>query len=297
MLMRSIAVSNGKGGAGKTSLAAHIAGVAAAAGWKVLAVDLDPQGNLGQDLGYYQSDATDNGLGLTEAVLTGGTPTPLLAVRPNLDVIPAGEHTDRMQTELTKRYLVDPHAITSVERTLAPLAVHYQLIVFDCPPGDRLLLESALSAAHFVVSPTQADEGSLLGLLRVARHIVSVRAETNPGLELLGVALFNIGSNDKRIVAEVRQQLHEALGDIAPVFDPFIRNARKASRDMRAKGQLALEYHEASDASSPWYSRETADSFATNAGGLASDYVRLCSDILVRFQVRLAATQRVEARA
>ncbi len=86
MLQRSIAVSNGKGGVGKTSVASHLAGIAAAAGWKVLAVDLDPQGNLGQDLGYYQADRGDSGRSLSDAVIDGTELVPLRDVRPNLDV-------------------------------------------------------------------------------------------------------------------------------------------------------------------------------------------------------------------
>ena len=56
-----IAFANGKGGVGKTSLTANVAGLAADAGWRVLAVDLDPQGNLGSDLGYDQTDKGDDG--------------------------------------------------------------------------------------------------------------------------------------------------------------------------------------------------------------------------------------------
>jgi chromosome partitioning protein len=293
MLTRSIAVSNGKGGAGKTSVASHLAGVAAAAGWKVLAIDLDAQGNLGQDLGYHQAGHSDDGKGLADAFINGTRLVPLVNVRPNLDVIPAGEHTERLHDELVNWSLVDPMAITSLERTLAPLAMGYQLIVFDCPPGGRLLLESALAASHFVLSPTQADDGSLMGLIRVARRLATVRQTTNPALELLGVALFNVGSNDRRIIAEVRQQLGEALDGIAPVFDPFIRNARKASRDMRASGRLAFEYEEAAANATPWFGSlaGTAETFAGNAEGLASDYVRLCTDVLQHFQARLIATQ------
>ena len=74
MLSQAIAVSNAKGGVGKTSLVANIGVVAANSGWQVLLVDLDPQGNLGSDLGYRQTGGSDEGAGLSRA-LTPGLPS------------------------------------------------------------------------------------------------------------------------------------------------------------------------------------------------------------------------------
>ncbi len=163
------------------------------------------------------------------------------------------------------------------------------------------MLDSALSAAHYVVAPTQSDDGSILGLERMARRLANTRARYNPALELLGVAVFNIAATDKRIVSEVREQLVEALGGYAPVFDSFIRNARKASRDMRSRGLLAYEYQEAADNAEPWYRSMKNPSelegvtarltYAANAAALASDYVALSAEILRRYQERLGTAQ------
>lgn len=289
MLHRSIAVSNGKGGAGKTSLAAHLAALAGDSGWRVLAVDLDPQGNLGQDLGYFQAGRSDGGAGLARAVMDETAAEPVRDVRPGLDVLSAGEQTEDLLDHLGRRYRRDPAALLSIERALAPIAEQYQLIVFDCPPGDRLMLDAALTAAHYIVIPTQADDGSLLGLQRVARRFSQLRSTTNPALELLGVALFNLGANDRRIHAEVRSDLSTALRDVAPVFEAFIRHARKASRDMRRRGQLAFEYHESAKDARPWYDRqpgEAPEGFASNAADLSGDYQRLCGEILQRYIAR-----------
>ena len=76
MLDNLIAIANGKGGAGKTTLAAQLGGIAANSGWRTLVVDLDAQGNLGRDLGYYDTPANDHGAGLATAVVTRNAPEP-----------------------------------------------------------------------------------------------------------------------------------------------------------------------------------------------------------------------------
>lgn len=299
MLDRGVVVSNGKGGVGKTTVAAHLAGVAAASGWRVLLVDLDPQGNLGQDLGYLQEGGSDDGRGLHAAVLTGTAVTPLKDVRPGLDVVPAGEMTDELIEVMARRQAKHRGAVRDLEAALAPLAEEYQLVVFDCPPGDKVMLDAALTAAHYVLIPTRADDGSLKGLERVARRFAALRVEDNPGLELLGVVLFDFGAGDKRILAETRTELAEALGETAPVFGAAIRHARKAARDMRRSGLLAFEYGRAARAAQPWYERDrdvAAPTFAGNADDLAGDYERLGAEVLGRFSERLAKEAAVMAR-
>ena len=86
-IARTVAIEQGKGGVGKTSLVANVGGLAAAAGVRTLIVDLDPQGNIARDLGFPPSD----GQALFNAFATGGSLPVLKDVRPNLDVCPAGQ--------------------------------------------------------------------------------------------------------------------------------------------------------------------------------------------------------------
>jgi len=86
-MRRIVAIANGKGGVGKTSLTAGLAGLVAAAGYRVLTLDADPQGNLRRDLGYSSSD----GQNLAMAIQNGVPLAPLRDVRPNLDCIPGGQ--------------------------------------------------------------------------------------------------------------------------------------------------------------------------------------------------------------
>jgi len=85
--VRAIAIANGKGGVGKTTITANLSGLLAAAGYRVLAVDTDPQGNLARDLAY----EGDGGQSLALAIQHGKPLEPLREVRPNLDVIAGGE--------------------------------------------------------------------------------------------------------------------------------------------------------------------------------------------------------------
>jgi len=102
-LRRTIAVLNGKGGVGKTSLTANLSGLFADAGYRVLAIDLDPQGNLGNDLGYLGAGLGDGGAGLVVAGSTGVAPIILRDVRPRLDVVVGGESLHDLAAVLQSR--------------------------------------------------------------------------------------------------------------------------------------------------------------------------------------------------
>ena len=204
MLPRSILFSSGKGGVGKTSLTCNVAGLATEAGYKVLVVDLDPQGNVGRDLGFYGKEGIDDrGQGLLEAIQFGRPVTPVRDIRPGLDVVTGGPYIDdavKLAPNFRDRGR-DPRLVLG--QALEPLAGQYHLILVDSPPGDRYLQDIAMCASQFVVIPTRSDEASLDGLSRTADAFVSAR-EVNPHLELLGVVLFGIGASATVIQSQVR---------------------------------------------------------------------------------------------
>lgn len=284
MLPNTIAVANGKGGVGKTSLAANLAGLAAISGWRVLLVDLDPQGNLSSDLGYTDSETNDEGESLKIAIENGEGVKPILDVRPGLDVVAGGDHTVELEQMLLDQYRAgELDATQSIDVSLASIASDYNLIVIDCPPSMSYLVDLAFTAARFVVVPTRGDAASLNGLSRTAAKFIEVRSTTNPSIDLLGVALFNFGTQDTRLVQKARTQLEEALQGIAPVFDTFIRNSRKGPDDMRELGLLAHEYHQTADTAPKWYEDPSAERYSQSSSGLAEDYTRLVGEILAEF--------------
>ena len=99
MIPNTILVTDGKGGVGKTSLVANIAGLAAASGWHTLAIDLDPQGNLARDLGVL--DEADDGTNLHHTITNRAALEPLRDVRPGLDLAPGGPALDNLPADIT----------------------------------------------------------------------------------------------------------------------------------------------------------------------------------------------------
>ncbi len=286
-----IAVANGKGGVGKTSIAANLAGIAAAGGWTVLTLDLDPQGNLGSDLGYKQKQTSDDGLGMLEAVTKSVKPTILRQVRVGLDSIPGGRYARDLADELTIRRHSDPHAVLAVAEVLKNLASDYDLIVIDGPPAGGSLVEAALAAARWVIVPVRADEGSLDGLELIARSFGTVSALPEVDVSLMGVVLFGISIQATVIRADLRRILVADIGDVAPVFETVIRSSERSAFDMRRFGLLAHEYHhKAMNALGTVGERIAAqrmggavDRFSRSSAGLADDYRELTIEILNRY--------------
>ena len=286
MLERGLVVGNGKGGVGKSSIVAGVAATAAAMGWHTLVVDLDPRGTVDHDLGYRQSGDTDEGESLWRAVAQGMTLTPLRQVRRNLDVVPGGGYTEALVGLLAERVRRAGLAqVRAVGAALAPLQHDYDLILFDTPPSSTTALDAALCAARGVLVPCRFDAGSLDGLEHVSDRFCALRDEgLTPNLELIGVALFGFGLRDTRLRDDVRADLEFELGGVAPVFDTYIRDARKAARHMRAHGLVASEYLTAASEAPPWYEAPDQETFATNAEGLAHDYWNLSIEVLDRFR-------------
>ena len=272
-----IAFANGKGGVGKTSFTANFAGLVAAAGRRVLAVDLDPQGNLGADLGYEQADTGDSGRELMRSFIEGRTPRPMRAVRQNLDVLAGGSELDSLVEILARD--TTSERLHLVRNPLKALSERYDLVVVDCPPTGGIVLQAILAAASFVVVPTRRDLASMQGLARVAREFATVRSSVNPDLRLLGVLLFDFAAQDTRLLAEARTMLEERLSSIAPVFGGYVRQARRASTEMRRLGMLAHEYEEATE--SPDGPR-----LPGAVSGLADDYRHLTAEILDTYLAR-----------
>jgi cellulose biosynthesis protein BcsQ len=291
MVDAAIAVMNGKGGTLKTSITANVGGLAAAGGYRVLLVDLDPQGNLARDLGY--GARSDSGAGLLMAMYHGGEP-PRLRVRDNLDVIPGGARlADWAGISFGRYSRSDVSLGAALTRVVEPLATNYDLLLIDTPPGEQTLQRQAAATARWVVIPTAADDASLDGMVRIAELFQQVAGE-NARLELLGVVLTRVGSSARLIRRRAREKIVAEFGDRDVLFETVVRDSHRTAVDCRARGQLVYEYEEAVVAQRPyWDARRSGlqrEQLAESARGLAADYAALTKEILTR---RLDADQSV----
>lgn len=271
-----------KGGAGKTSLVCNIAGVLARSGWRTLIVTLDPQDNVGEDLGYTHRGESDDGAVLVDALLHGQPLRPSLTnVRPDLDVICAGPLLDAARRELILRDI----PTTALAEALHPLATEYDIVLLDCPPSGGDLQRQALAASHWLVTPTQADLSSRKGIRDLASEFVAAR-EVNPDLTYAAAVLFDLPANATRRQAEAREFIEKALADLAPVTHAFVRSAKSVGVAARDKGMLVRELADqaaAPDAPKWWQVRrgEARDTgIPSAAGNVARDYEAITTELL-----------------
>lgn len=282
-LARTVCVANGKGGVSKTSVAANLGGLSAAGGFRVLLIDLDPQGDLSDDLGYYANPADDHGQQLAESLITGSPlAANLVGVRDRLDVVSGGEWLGDATDQLAQDLKGGRPASDVLGSVLAPLAADYDLVLIDTPPVDATLQSVALAAARWLLIPTRADASSIRGIRRIAERL----HETTHQLDLLGVVLTGVPTSASRIRAGAARDIQAVLGGSAPLLDATIRASDAVARSTRDRGLLVHELAEQVEGAEPYWQAlrqgTTPVRLPSSAPALADDYVRLTEEVLKR---------------
>lgn len=282
-LTRTVVSANSKGGVGKTSVAVNVAGLAAESGWRTLLIDLDPQGNAADDLGY---GVSDDGMHLADAIQGRAPMAPVITdVRPNLDVIPGGSRLDDLESFVTgaimKGQVEEPHLMFAA--ALAGVAGEYDLIVIDTPPTRPLLMQQALGAARWLLIPTKSDRASIRGLQKLAQQLTSVR-RYNPDMQVLGAVLFGVTSGASNVRKNAIEDLSAVLNEDGVVFDTVIRHVEATAVEARYANKLVHELAKEVEDAEPYYEAIKAGnkpvSLPSSAPRLAGDYMLLTQEIL-----------------
>jgi chromosome partitioning protein len=216
-----IAVTNQKGGVGKTTSAVNIAYYLAKSGKRVLLVDLDPQGNATSGLGVDK-----NNLEATMSEVLLGNTTLAKAIitteHKNLSLAPTTAHLANVEVEIAAMQ----HKFTKLKIALETVSNDYDIILIDSPPSLSLLTVNGLIAAKYVLLPVQAEFYALEGLGQLLETMKLVRKGMNPGLELLGV-LPTMMDSRTTLSNQVHAEIKKHFAD--KVFENTIpRNIRLA---------------------------------------------------------------------
>ena len=181
---KTVAIVNQKGGVGKTTSAVNLAATIGHHGYKVLLVDMDPQGNATSGLGINKREIVkstyDMTVGNTKAVeILKKTPFE------NLDLLPSNMNLAGAELELVD---MEDRQVR-IKNALAPLKGEYDFIIIDCPPSLGLLTVNVLCASDSVIVPIQCEYYALEGLSQLMNTIRQVKRLYNPLIELEGVLL------------------------------------------------------------------------------------------------------------
>ena len=218
---RIIAIANQKGGVGKTTTAINLAACLAEKGKKVLAIDMDSQGNMTSGLGINKDELTNTIYETLVGECNLGE-SMIVDVYPNLNLVPssrdlAGAEVDFIERD--KPQLILKNIVRNIRKK-------FDFIIIDCPPALGMLTINAMTAADTVIVPIQCEFYALEGLSQLLYTIDLIKKKLNKHLEIEGV-VFTMYDTRNNLSQDVVDNVRENLDEI--IYDTLVpRNVRLA---------------------------------------------------------------------
>ena len=226
--MPIISIVNQKGGTGKTTTTLNLSSALAQLGKKVLAIDMDAQGNLGYSLGleaeYSVVDVLEDSKKIADILLESE----------GFDILPSDMRL--VDLELTLGEIADRHKVLSDK--IKKVAKSYDYVLIDCPPSLSILAVNALYASDYVIIPMLMEVLSLQGLDQIITTIDKINSGYKKKLEVLGVLPVMVDRR-RKLSTEVKEYIQENY-DLR-IFDNMNRNNVKAS-ESPSFGKSVINY-------------------------------------------------------
>ena len=229
MPLKTITVTNQKGGVAKTTSSVNLAACLTLSGNKVLVIDLDPQGQAGEHLGVNESEVT-----VLDVLTKKATALEAMqkTYRENLFVLNSNIQLGsfNQQSATGSQF--------ALREALEPLQNSFDFVIIDCQPSLSLLTLNALTAANYVILPVQSEFFALDGLTQLILTLKEIQNSLNPDLKVLGI-LLTMFDKRNRLSMEVKNELFKNFED--ELFHTIIpRNVKLA--EAPSFGKAIIDY-------------------------------------------------------